>query len=293
MAIKRKILGSYPYFSVLFSITMALFVIGLFGALVIFANRLSDIIKGNIEMHIYLDHRMDDDQKQVLLKKFFAREFVAIKNNKRQVFYISKNQAAEKFIKETGEDFIKFLGDNPLRDAYIIKINPAFTQKRMLKRIKLELEETEGIFEVVYIETLIDSINQNISKISLILVSFAVILMFVVYILINSSIKLALYSQRFLIRSMQLVGATSFFIQRPFLWRAFVHGMIGGILASSLLYGLLLYAYTQIPELQLLENMDQIFLLMGGLLLFGGILGLYSSYIAINKYLNMSLNELY
>lgn len=293
MAIKRKKLGSYPYFSVLFSITMALFVIGLFGILVIFANKLSTVIKENIELHVYLDHNLTDDQKQIILKKFFSENYVALRNNHRQVFYIPKDTAAAKFIRDTGEDFVKFLGDNPLRDAYVIKINSEFTNKMMIKTIRNEIENIEGVFEVTYIETLIESINQNIRKISLILLSFAVILTAVVYILINSSIRLALYSQRFLIRSMQLVGATSLFIRMPFLGRSFIHGLSGGILASVLLYGLLKYAYTQIPELQLLENIDQILILDGYLLLAGGLLGFISSYMAVSKYLKMSLNELY
>ena len=272
---------------------MALFVIGLFGILVIFANKLSTIIKENIELHVYLEQNLSDAQKQVILKKFYAKNYVATLNNHRQVFYISKDTAAAQFIRDTGEDFVKFLGDNPLRDAYVIKINSVHANKSMIKTIRNELEAIDGVFEVTYIETLIDSINKNMQKISLILLSFAVILMTVVYILINSSIRLALYSQRFLIRSMQLVGATSFFIRMPFLGRAFVHGLTGGVFASALLYGLLQYAYTQIPELQLLENIEQIIILGSILLLAGGILGFVSSYVAVSKYLKMSLNELY
>jgi cell division transport system permease protein len=293
MAVKRKKLGSYPYYSVVFSITMALFVIGVFGILVIFANRLSTIIKENIELHVYLDRELNEDEKQVILKKFFSKEYVAIKNNHRQVFHISKDSAAAQFIRDTGEDFVKFLGDNPLRDAYIIKINSQYSDQFILKAIRTELENIEGVFEVTYVETLVESINKNVNKISLILLSFATILILVVYILINSSIRLALYSQRFLIRSMQLVGATSFFIQMPFMGRAFLHGLLGGLFASGLLYGILQYAYTQIPELQVLENLEEILLLNTALLVLGGGLGFFSSYIAIKKYLNMSLNELY
>lgn len=293
MPIKRKKLGSYPYFSVVFSITMALFVVGLFGILVVFANKLSTIIKENIELHVYLDHDLNDTQRQIVLKKFYSKDYVALKNNKRQVFYIPKDTAAAQFIRDTGEDFVSFLGDNPLRDAYVIKINSNFAQKMMIKTIRNKIELMDGVFEVTYIETLVESINQNMQKISLILLSFAAILMVVVYILINSSIRLALYSQRFLIRSMQLVGATSFFIRIPFLGNAFLHGLLGGIFASGLLYGLLQYAYTQMPELQLLENIEQMIILAGSLLFGGAMLGFVSSYMAVSKYLKMSLNELY
>lgn len=272
---------------------MALFVIGVFGILVIFANRLSNIIKENIELHVYLDHNLDETQKQVVLKKFFGRKWVSLKNNHRQIFFIPKDSAAAQFIRDTGEDFVKFLGDNPLRDAYVVKIDSRYTDKMALKSIRNELEQIEGIFEVTYVETFIESINQNLKKISLILLSFATILMLVVYILINNSIRLALYSQRFLIRSMQLVGATSFFIRVPFMGRAFLHGLIGGILASGILYATLQYAYSHIPELQMLENTKHILILGLGLLVTGGLIGFFSAYAAVNKYLKMSLNELY
>ena len=272
---------------------MALFVIGLFGVLVIFANSLSNIIKESIELHVYIDYNMDEKSQQQVLKQIYSQEYIAMKAGKKQIFYISKEEAAKKFIKETGEDFIKFLGDNPLRDAYVVKIKQEYSEKAKLRQIKEDLENIDGIFEVVYIESIVDAINENIAKISLILISFALILIFVVFILINSSLRLALYSQRFLIRSMQLVGATSFFIQRPFLLRAFLHGILSGVLASALLFGLMQYGYSQIPEIKLLENQDQLIILALSLLLFGGLLGFISTFQALNRYLKMSLEELY
>ncbi|TAG56334.1 MAG: ABC transporter permease [Cytophagales bacterium] len=293
MAIKRKTLGSYPFFSVIFSISMALFVIGLFGLLVIFTNNLSSIIKENIEIHVYLDHGLNHLDKQNVLKRFYNQDYVAQKNDTKQIFFISKDTAAARFTRETGEEFVRFLGENPLRDAYRIKINSEFSDKILLRRIKNEISNIDGVYEVNFTERLVDSINKNFNKISLVLMGFAILLIIVIYILINSSIKLALFSQRFLIRSMQLVGAKGFFIQIPFLLRAFLHGIIGGILASILLYGLLQYSYTQIPELIFLENIEQMLYLFVILLLFGGLIGFFCSYIAVNKFLKMSLSELY
>ncbi|MDX2195949.1 MAG: ABC transporter permease [Cytophagales bacterium] len=293
LPIKSKRLGNYPYFSLIFSISMALFVIGLFGVLIIFANKLSEIIKENIEVQAYLDYNLDEDAKRDVLKRFYGEAYIATKNGKKAIYYISKEQAAKKFIKETGEDFVKFLGDNPLRDAYIIKINSEYSNQAMLKRIKIDLESIDGIYEVVYIESLIDAINKNIAKISLILLSFAGILTGVVFVLINNSIKLALYSQRFIIRSMQLVGATSFFIKRPFVLRAMLYGGVGGVVAILMLVILLQYAYTQIPELHTLESYHHFLFLGAFLILFGALLGFYCSITAMNKYLNMSLNDLY
>lgn len=293
MAIKRKTLGSYPYLSVLFSTTMALLVIGIFGVLLIFANKLSTLIKENIELHVYLNQDLTPAEEQKILKRFYFQDYVAQKNNIKQIFYIPKDSAAARFTRETGEEFVQFLGNNPLRDAYRIRINSEFSDKMLLRRIKSEIEQIAGVYEVSYTESLVESINTNINKISLILIGFAMLLIFIIYVLINSSIKLALYSQRFLIRSMQLVGANGWFIQGPFLIRAFLHGVLAGFLASLLLFGVLQYAYSQIPELQILENIEQVLILNGGLIVFGGLIGFVCSFIAVNKYIRMSLNELY
>ncbi|SFF93948.1 cell division protein FtsX [Pontibacter chinhatensis] len=291
--IKKKKLGNYPHLMVVFSITLALFVIGVFGLLLIHAEKLSQRVKESIEMQVYLDRDLTEVQRVRLQKAFAAKEYIAFQNDTAQVRYISKEEGAKAFLDETGEDFMAFLGDNPLRDAYVLRIDANHSSSAMLKSIKSDLEEIEGVYEVQYVESLIESINQNIRKISIILLGFAAILVLVVIILINNTIKLALYSQRFLIRSMQLVGATSFFIQRPFLKRAAWQGMASGILASVLIFGLMHYAYNEITELQLLRNDEQTYILMGALVILGMIIGFMSSYRAVRKYLGMSLDELY
>jgi cell division transport system permease protein len=292
MAMRRKILGNYPYVSVIFTITMALFLIGLFGILSVFANKLSILIKENIEIHVYMDHNLDDNT-YIKIKKFLETQpYINSHENKKLIKFITKEEAAKKLIKETGEEFIKFLGENPLRDAYVLRIHPDYSNKSTMRLIKIQLEKIEGVYEVVYIESIVDSINKNIARISLVLIGFSLILIIVVFILINSSIKLALYSQRFLIRSMQLVGATSTFIKLPFLLRSILYGIIGGIFAIILLYSLLQYTYTHIPELKLLENQKHLAILAISIISFGSFLGFTSSLFAINKYLKMSLDEL-
>lgn len=291
--IKKKKLGNYPHLMVVFSITLALFVIGVFGLLLIHAEKLSQRVKESIEMQVYLDRDLTEVQRVRLQKAFAAKEYIAFQNDTAQVRYISKEEGAKAFLDETGEDFMAFLGDNPLRDAYVLRIDAKHSSSAMLKSIKSDLEEIDGVYEVQYVESLIESINQNIRKLSIILLGFAAILVLVVIILINNTIKLALYSQRFLIRSMQLVGATSFFIQRPFLKRAAWQGMASGILASALIFGLMHYAYNEITELQLLRNDEQTYILMGAMVILGMIIGFMSSYRAVRKYLGMSLDELY
>jgi cell division transport system permease protein len=175
----------------------------------------------------------------------------------------------------------------------VIRINAESSTSAQLKGIKNDIEGIEGVYEVQYVESLIESINSNIQKISMLLLGFAGILVLVVIILINNTVKLALYSQRFLIRSMQLVGATSFFIQRPFLNRAAFQGIISGIIASALLFGLMQYAYHEITELSLLKDEEQMYMLMIALIVLGSVIGFLSSYRAVRKYLRLSLDELY
>ncbi|MBC6990424.1 MULTISPECIES: cell division protein FtsX [Hymenobacter] len=290
---RKKKLGSYPHTMVVFSITLALLIIGLFGLLLIHAHKLSNLVKENIEMQVYLERNLPETQLLRLQQDFAHKPYIAYKDNQPQVRFLSKEEGAKQFVDQTGEEFQQFLGDNPLRDAYLLKINAEYADSVSLPRIRQEISAEPGVFEVQYVESLITQINQNLRRISLVLLGFAVVLTFVVVVLINNTIKLALFSQRFLIRSMQLVGATSLFIQRPFLRRATWQGFVSGALAALLLLALLQYAYLQVDELRLLRD-DR---LIGGLMLvmivLGCGIGFLSSYRAVRKYLGMSLDDLY
>lgn len=290
---KKKKLGSYPYFSVVFSITLALFVIGLFGLLILHTKKLTEVIKENVEVQIYLNKAITETDKIKINKTLANQEFVLIKDGEAQITFISKEDAAEQFIKDTGEDFAEFLGDNPLHDAYSIKLMPEYQNEDNLKTVKEEIEAMPGIHEVTFDKTLINSINKNVTHVSLILGSFAIILLITVTILINNTIKLALFSQRFLIRSMQLVGATSSFIQRPFLYRASLHGFLAGVLATVLLVGILFYANNQVPDLTSLQNTNDLLFLFLFIITLGFIIGLFSTFRAVSKYLKYSLDDLY
>ena len=290
---RKKKLGSYPYVSVVFSITMALFVIGLFGLLLLHANALSQMIRENVEIQIFLNQTIAENDRLKIQKTLSSKEYIAETEGGQQISFISKEEAAEDFIKETGEDFRQFLGENPLRDAFVIRIKPEYYNTESLQKIKLDIERLGGVFEVTYVESLVESINKNMAKISIVLISFAVLLVIIVSVLINNTIRLALFSQRFLIRSMQLVGATARFIQRPFLTRSVLHGFLGGLIAAALLLIILQYANQQIEDIDQLQDTYKIGILLGGLLLLGGTLGFLSTYRAVSKYLKMSLDELY
>jgi cell division transport system permease protein len=290
---RKKQVGSYPYFTVVFSITMALFVSGLFAIIFLHANKLSNLIKERIEIHTYLNTALNENQIQSIKDIISSQEYIFKKDNIPQIRYISQEEAAKKFIQETGEDFSKVLKDNPLHASFIVKINPLYSDTNQLRKIVTNLQSIEGVYEVDYQENLITQINNNIKSISIVFIGFAFILVIASVLLINNTIRLALFSQRFLIRSMQLVGATKGFIQKPFLFHAILQGLLSGVIAAFLLGLLIHYAYSEISDLSKLQETENIMIILGSLLILGVIIGLLSSYRAVNKYLKMSLDELY
>jgi len=289
----KKQLGYFKFGSVLFSTTLSLFIVGLFGIILIQASSLTKMIRENIEIQVFLDKDLSPQQLAELQKDLAKRPFVLAKEDSTHLRFISNKEAAETFIKNTGEDFTKFLEDNPLRDSYVFSVSEEFQSSEQLTVIAKELETLPGVFEVSYMTDLVDSINKNLFKVSLIMGGFILILIVTVIMLINNTIRLALFSQRFLIRSMQLVGATRGFIRKPFLVRAFIFGVLAGILASAILFGLLEYTKGNIEGFAALQNTELMLLLFAGLSIMGGLLSGFSTLRAVNKYLNMSLDELY
>lgn len=290
----RKKLGSYPSLGVVISITLALFVTGLFGTLIIYSQELERLVRENIRVQVYLKNSLTETQRLQVEKKIEALPYInKMLTDEAPILFISKEDAAKQFIAETGEDFTKFLGENPLHNAYLISIDPFYHSKANLEKITQEIEKMNGVFQVFYVEGLIESVNKNVTRIGLILAGMVALLLITVVLLINNTLRLALFSQRFLIRSMQLVGARKWFIQQPFLLRAFGYGILSGILASAFIWTLINYANRNIEDLIVLQNKERMLALMGSLLIIGVIVAVTSTFFSIRKYLKMSLDELY
>jgi cell division transport system permease protein len=290
---KKKKLGAFPNISVMFSIALALFLIGLFGLLIIHSHKLKGVIRSNITMQVYLDKFITENERIRINQLLQQKEYIAIESELAPIEFIPKEDAAKVLIDKTGEDFVELLGENPLHDAFVIRIAPEYQMEESLESIKAELGNLESVHEVVYVKNLVQLINSNVAKISILLMVVTVILLIVTAVLINNTIKLALFSQRFLIRSMQLVGAKTGFVIKPFVRRAGLQGMVAGLLASALLYGLLSYANRMIDDLQRLQSLQQLLALFAALLMLGVAIGVISTYRAVRKYLKMSLDELY
>jgi len=290
---KKKKIGSYPNAMIVVSLTAALFLIGFCGLLVIQSKKLVSIIRQNIEVRTFLDKETNKSSQDSILTIIKTKPYVLVSAEVAPITFVSKEEAAKEFIEGTKEDFVAFLGENPLRDSYRIKIGEDYFEESKLQLIKKDLEKIKGVYEVVYQENLADNINRNVTKIYAVLASFALIMLIIIVLLVNNTIKLAIYSQRFLIRSMQLVGATNGFIQRPYMMRGAIQGLIGGVLAGGLLIALQQVAVRNVEGLAMLQEYNKIAILVGVVLFLGISIGIASTYQSLARYLRMALDDLY
>lgn len=293
MARKKKNVGAYPTGRILFSLTLALLLIGACGLLAVQSKRLVTNVREGNEIRAFLDTGLDSTDRLKLAQTLGQQPFVVTTNGKPQLRYVSKEDAAREFIAETKEDFTQFLVDNPLHASYRIRLREAYFAEAKLKEVRAELEKMDGVFEVVYPENMVDNINRNITKIYAVMAGFALVLLVIIVVLMNNTIRLALYSQRLLIRSMQLVGATNGFITRPFLSRGLTQGFMAGGIAAFILFIGWYAAGQSMPELNTLTEPFQLLALAGGLIGLGMIIGLLSTLQAVNRYLGLSPDELH
>lgn len=286
---RKKRLGGFPIWNLLISVTIALFALGLLGTLIAQAKRLAEFVKTNIEVQLFLNSGIDEAERQKIAQLLGAKNYV----DANSLRFVSKEEAAKELTQELGEDFTEILGENPLKDSYILRIRPGFYEESNLQRVLDDLKGVNGVFDVSYPQTLSSAINRNVATISFVLFSLSILLSITVIILIHNTIRLALFSQRLLIRSMQLVGATDAFVRRPFVRNAMLVGMLGGAIAMSMVYGLLQYLVYQVPEMSMLVDYRVLALIALGVVLVGALLCGISTFFAVNKYLYSSLDDLY
>lgn len=278
---------------IVMSLTAALFLIGFCGLLVIQSKKLVSIIRQNIEVRVFLNKEVGKAGQDSILQIIRSKPFVLKSTETQPITFVSKEEAAKEFIEGTKEDFATFLGENPLRDSYRVKIQEEYFEEAKLQQIKKDLETIKSVYEVVYQEDLADNINRNVTKIYIVLASFALVMLIIIVLLVNNTIKLAIYSQRFLIRSMQLVGATNGFIQKPYVLRGAIQGLVGGVLAGIMLIGLQQLAIRNVEGLAMLQEYDKIVMLVVIVLALGIMIGVASTYQSLARYLRMTLDDLY
>ncbi|MEI6880779.1 MAG: permease-like cell division protein FtsX [Bacteroidota bacterium] len=275
------------YFSATASITLVLLMLGLIGLILIQATKLKNQIKENMVLSIFLNENTEQtsiDEIMIELKK---------SNYCKSVNFISKETAAAEFSREVGEDFVGFLGYNPLRPSIEIRLQADFATNAQIIEIKSKFVNNKAVAEVSYQQNIFEQIDVNSKNIMGILVGLTIFFFLISIALINSTVRLNLYAQRFLIRSMKLVGATHGFITKPYLVKACFNGLYGGITASILLGSLLFWLPNLVIGIDALYDSAQHFVLFVFLVLFGVIISLISTWYSVNKYLKMKLEDLY
>lgn len=290
---KKKKIGSYPNIMIIISLTAALFLIGFCAMLVVQSKKLVSIIRENIDVSVFVDKSISEAGRDSILMEVRQKPYVQTLGDSADITFVSKEQAAQEFMEGTKEDFTAFLGENPLRDSYRVKVQEDYFEEAKLKAIQQDLEKINGVYEVVYQENLADAINKNITKLYIVLASFALVMLVIIVLLINNTIKLAIYSQRFLIRSMQLVGATNGFIQRPFLIRGATQGIVSALIASFFLIILEQVAVRNVEGMAQLQQYDKLAFVLVMIVILGILVGVVSTTQSLHRYLKMSLDELY
>ena len=284
---KRRVAGSY--FMSMMSIALVLFLLGVFALLVMHAQKLSNHLKENIGFEIVMNSNVEEANILRLQKELEA--LPAVKSTK----YITKDEAVRQLSEDLGEDFLQWLGDeeNPLLPSIEVRFNADYANPDSLSHIEKQLLQNTDIQEIYYQKSLVDLINQNVRRIGFALMIASLILLIIAITLIRNTIRLSIYSKRFLVRSMQLVGATPAFIRRPFVRQGILQGFFGALIADIFLALLLYCLMKRLPELTLIQDQNLIIYIFVGIIVLGILLGGLSTHSALRKYLNADIDRLY
>lgn len=282
---KRRLISSY--FSVVISIGLVLFLLGLLGLLVLNTKKVADHFKEQIAMTVYLKDTAKEVEIEQLKKSLTLAEYT------KSTTYVSKEEAAEAHSKEIGEEFMDFLGYNPLQNSIDLYMKADYVSPEQIDEIAADITAKNFVDEVVYDKPLIALLNDNVKKISFWVLVISGVFTFIAVLLINSSIRLAVYSKRFIIKTMQMVGATKTFIRSPFIWQSVKLGIIGAVLALIGMGIVLYYLNSSFPELELLADTKLLVALFMGILMMGIFITWASTFFATSRFLNLRTDELY
>lgn len=282
---KRRLRSSY--ISVIVSIALVLFLLGMLGLVLLKTQNIAKHFKEQVAITVFLNDYVEEEDIITLKTIIEGQEYT------KEVVYVSKEEAANEFSEEIGEDFIAYLGKNPLKDGLHIYVKSDFVTPGKMTLIANELSENDSVFEVSYDKPLIELLTENIQRFSFWMLIFSGLFTLIAVVLINSAIRLSVYSKRFTIKTMQMVGATKGFIRRPFIWRGIQLGVLGAMVAILGIIGLLIYINGNIPELQLLKDKVQLAIVFGAVLSIGIFITFLSTYFATRRFLNLRTEDLY
>ena len=284
-SLNRQILSSSA--SVVISLSLVLFVIGLLGLVLINAQRLSNYVKENIGFTIMLKEGVNEIEIMNFQKILDAADFA------KSSTFVSKEQATKDLQNDLGEDFVSFLGYSPLLASVDVKLNASYANTDSLAVIKAELNDYPVVHTIFYQENLIDKLNSNVNRLSFFLLSFCLLLFVIAFALINNTIRLSVYSKRFLIRTMRLVGATNSFIQKPFLVKGIYQGIYSSIFAIFMLIGSIQLIQSETASMLNITDLKIIGFIFILIFIFGFFLSWISTFFAVRKFIKQNESELY
>jgi cell division transport system permease protein len=284
---RRRIAGSYAVSLV--SIMLVLFLLGAFAIFMMHAHKLSNHVKENIGFEIVMNSDVKEANILRLQKELDAMP--AVKSTE----YITKEEAISRLSEDLGEDFLEWLGpeENPLLPSIDVRFHAAYANTDSIAKVETLILDNTDVKEVYYQKSLVDLINKNLRKIAIVLMVVSLALLLIAIALIRNTIRLSIYSKRFLVRSMQLVGATESFIRRPFLKQGVSQGFFGGLLADLLLVGILYWVSKRVPDLTLVQDTTVIASILVGIVILGVLLAWFSTRAALDKFLKADLDKLY
>jgi cell division transport system permease protein len=284
-SLNKKIVSSSV--SVIISLSLVLFVVGLLSLVLINAQKLSNYVKENIGFSIMIK----EDVKEIEVIEF--NKILDAEDFTKSTRFISKEQATKELEQDLGEDFVNFLGFNPIMASIDVKLNSSYANNDSLQNISSRLEKSDVVYEVFYQKNLIKKLNSNVGKISFFLICISLILFFIAFALINNTIRLSVYSKRFIIRTMRLVGAENSFIQKPFLISGVYQGLYSAIFAIFMLIGSIQLIQTETASILNINDLQIIGLVFIVLFCSGIIISGTSTFFAVRKFIYLNEGELY
>ncbi len=283
--IKRKVRSAYFVSTV--SIALVLFLLGAVGYLILNAREASDVLKENMTVSVWLEDEVSPPEVEEMETRLTARPEV------KKARYLSKEKAAEEFKAFVGNDFEEFLESNPLPASFEVTLAADHSHPDSVRKFHSELAGWEGVEEVIYQAGIIEQIAANIGRFNLILLFFGGALLVISLILINNTIRMAIFSKRTVINTMKLVGATRGFILKPFLGKAVLHGIYAGLIACAMVLGVIYGLNSGIPQAAFVSDREMLAILFGGVVLTGILISLLFTYWAVNKYIRLKSSQVY
>jgi cell division transport system permease protein len=282
---KRRLRSSY--LSVIVSIALVLFLVGLLGLIVLKTNSITKHFKEKVAITVFLNDNAKDKDVETLQAELRKEDYA------KTVTYISKDEAAKIYSEDIGENFLEFLGENPLKNAIDISLKSEFVTPEIMADIEKELVLRNIVSEVTYDKPLIELLSKNINRLSFWMLVFSALFTLIAVVLINGSIRLSVYSKRFTIKTMQMVGATKSFIRGPFIWQSVKLGIIGALVSIVGLVTFISYLNKNIPELELFSDINLLAIVFFGIIGLGILITWLSTFFATQRFLNLRSDELY